>query len=100
MNYTKYLEGSFDGWVCDTVNNCLVDDAGNSYSIDEIRAIFYTRQLIANLTGSKGAKLTSLKKHLEDKIRATQLPVVTIEWSDGRKSIVNHSNSRTGDESA
>jgi hypothetical protein len=35
---------TFEGWSF--MGSILIDDAGNTYEIDEIRAIFYTRRLL------------------------------------------------------
>lgn len=60
------------GWVVD--GDFLLDPGGNHYHRDEIRAIFFTRQLTQELRGST-LKVRSLKQELERKIVATQAEV-------------------------
>lgn len=91
MKYTKNLSGSFEGWSVEVDSPLLFDNEGNFYHIDEIRAIFYNRQLIKSLTGTKtDHKIQSLALHLEKKIAATDIPKVKVEWSDGRSVVLNH----------
>jgi len=60
----------WDGWMFD--NDLIIDPDGNSYHIDEIRAIFWNRQLISTLTGTRPSNIASLKTHLDRRIKATQ----------------------------
>jgi len=84
MALTNQLTGLFENWLVDPNKGVLFDDSGNSYDLNEIRSIFYTRQLISTLTGhEKCNPVISLKQHLETKIRAAQVPEVTVKWGDG-----------------
>ena len=75
------LSGQFDNWVVDTENGILFDDGNNDFSINEIRAIFFYRQLANTKIGSN-YEIASLKEHLEKKIKSIKTPVVTIDWGD------------------
>lgn len=57
----------WNNWFYD--RHFLVDPEGNEYSINEIRAIFWNRQLIESLTGTT-SNIASLKKHLETRLKA------------------------------
>ena len=84
----------FSGWVIAEGEPYLYDDAGNGYHIDEIRAIFFNRQLIQSLTGTPhNPQIASLKRHLEEKINAVELPSVTINWGDGDEKTYRHPKS-------
>lgn len=69
----------WDGWIVD--GDFLLDPAGNHYHRDEIRAIFFDRQLIRELRGSS-LKVYSLKQELERKLAVMQTPVIIIQWPD------------------
>lgn len=69
----------WSGWIVD--GDFLIDPAGNHYHRDEIRAIFFNRQLTRELRGST-LKVRSLKQELERKISETQAPVIILQWPD------------------
>ena len=75
------LRGEFNGWWVDDKEGVLFDEAGNHYDKDEIRAIFYYRQLAKGFEGSR-ADISSLKEELEKKINDIPAPRVTIDWGD------------------
>lgn len=91
MKYSDRLTGHFNRWLVDPDSGVLIDDAGNEYGITEIRSIFFNRQLITSLVGnSYDPKVVSLVRHLEKKIEATKLPVVTVSWGDGHQEKLSH----------
>jgi hypothetical protein len=67
----------WDGWLVD--GDFLLDPAGNHYHRNEIRAIFFDRQLIRELRGSD-LKIYSLKQELERKLELMKPPIVIIQW--------------------
>lgn len=67
----------WSGWIVD--GDFLIDPAGNHYHRDEIRSIFFTRQLVYELRGSD-LKVRSLKQELERKLELMKPPVVVIQW--------------------
>ena len=58
------------GWQFD--GDLIIDPDGNSYHVNEVRAIFWNRQLIETLTGNRPSSILSMKAHLEKRIKATQ----------------------------
>lgn len=93
MALTNQLTGLFENWLIDPDIGVLFDDSGNSYDLNEIRSIFFTRQLVSTLTGQEKCNpVVSLKQHLETKIRATQIPEVTVKWGDGTELILTHNS--------
>ena len=82
------LEGKFEGWTVDTVDGVIYDEANNHYYLDEIRAIFFYRQLQKNIIGTSG-DIISLKMILEKNLNEIQYPKVTIEWGS-EKQIIEH----------
>jgi len=83
------LSGKFEGWVVDPDEGMIWDDANNSYDLGEIRAIFYTRQFMFDQMGNKPL-IRTLRQVLDDKISATQVPSIRIDWGDGSSEIVTH----------
>ena len=75
------LDGQFDQWMIDTDAGVLYDDGNNSYGINEVRAIFFYRQLQSNLIGNT-YEIASLKSHLLEKIKSVKTPKVVIDWGD------------------
>lgn len=75
------MDGKFKGWYTDNENGFLYDPEGYHYAIDEIRAIFYYRQIAKGFEGST-ARIESLKNYLEEKIERVALPTVTVDWGD------------------
>ena len=67
----------WDGWIVD--GDYLIDPGRNRYHRNEIRAIFFDRQLIRELRGSD-LKIYSLKQELERKLELMKPPVVIIQW--------------------
>lgn len=63
----------WDGWAVD--GDFLLDSYGNHYHKDEIRAIFFTRQLVNELTGTTLA-VRSMKAHLERKLQQVARPKI------------------------
>lgn len=58
----------WDGWIVD--EDFLLDPSGNHYHRNEIRAIFFTRQLTQELRGST-LKVRSLKMELQDNLNTS-----------------------------
>jgi len=77
----KYLCGKFEKWAIDEKKGLLYDDGNNSYDINEIRAIFFYKQLAKSQVGSK-YEIASLKEHLAEKIESIRSPIITIDWGD------------------
>jgi hypothetical protein len=73
------LPEDWQGWYFDT-DGFLIDNAGNHYHIDEIRTIFWTRQLTRELTGSQ-SNILSLKQELKNKIKTINSKI-TLSWND------------------
>lgn len=93
MNYSTELQGEFQGWNCSPSLGLLFDPAGNAYHLDEIRAIFFNRQLIKTLCGvPHDPGITTLKRHLERKIELLTPPRVSVVWGDGTASELSHSS--------
>ncbi len=70
----------WDGWWFD--RHFLVDPAGNAYNQNDIRSVFFTRQLHKEIRGTP-LKVLSLKRELERRIRATALPEIIVRYGDG-----------------
>lgn len=83
------LNGQFEGWVVDNENGFIYDDGNNSYSINEVRSLFFINQLHKNLIGNE-YEIKSLKNELKEKIKTTQSPTIKITWGDGTEKIVSH----------
>lgn len=64
----------------------LLDPDGNHYRQNEIKAIFWNRQLIDELTG-RPSHVLSMKQHLDKKIKATQSPRIEISLFSGNQAI-------------
>ena len=62
----KVLPTAWDGWYFN--DEFLCDDAGNKYSQNDIKAIFFTKQSINSLIGNQ-SNVISLKSELEKKIK-------------------------------
>ncbi len=91
MKYHTDLDGAFSGWVCSHEHGLLFDSDGNAFHKDEIRAIFFNRQLIDALTGSEAnPKVVSLIQHLESKIKAVRAPRISVDWGDGYSQDMKH----------
>lgn len=89
--YSKELSGPFEGWLVDpTDGGVLYDSDGNHYYINEIRSIFFTRQLIESLTGHRPSSVVSMKNALEKRIAASKMPKIVITFGDGEQIEVQH----------
>lgn len=86
-----YIPKNWQGWYFDT-DGFLMDNTGNHYHIDEIRAIFWTRQLTRELMGSQ-SNILSLKQELKNKIKTINSEI-TLSWND--KSVVIDLNKLSG----
>lgn len=64
------LHPCWTGWHHD--RDFIVDPDGNGYHVDEIRAIFWNRQLINTLTSKRPSNIRSLKQHLDARIKETK----------------------------
>ncbi len=75
------LDGLFEGWTANGETGIIHDQYGNWYYKDEIKAIFYYRELAKGFEGSK-TQISSLKNILEKKIENVRLPEVVIDWGE------------------
>lgn len=75
------------GWSVD--GEWLIDDGGNKYHVNDIRALFMERQVTKSVIG-KDYHIRSLKLELENKIKALEPPRVEIIYGDGTKKIVKY----------
>lgn len=88
---SRELSGLFEGWTCSPREGVLYDSGSNHYGLDEIRSIFYLRELVTELTGGNEARtVESLKLHLAAKIEATRTPRIAIIWGDGEIQTLMH----------
>ena len=83
------LKGKFQGWTIDEDKGIIFDDGNNQYSVNDIRATFYERQL-QNLIIGNQFNIMSLKQRLEEKIKTIPCPTITIDWGDGTTQIIKH----------
>ena len=83
------LKGKFEGWTIDEEKGIIFDDGNNKYTINDVRATFYERQLHALIIGNK-FNIYSLKNKLEKKLKNTPCPTITIDWGDGTNQIIKH----------
>ena len=75
------------GWYFD--RHFIVDPAGNSFHINEVSTIFWTRQLTESLTGST-SNIRSLKTELEKKINALDADItITVNIGSNIEKIIN-----------
>ncbi len=77
----------WQGWWID--EDYLHDPGGNAYHIDEIRALFFTRQFINSVRG-KSHNILNLKQQLEKRIAAMQPPRIIVEYQDGKRYEISH----------
>ena len=82
------LKGSFKGWYVLEDQGVIYDNEGNHYYKDEIRSIFFQRQLHKTLMGDQ-YEIKSLKKQLEKKLKDIALPSITIEWGEVQERYVH-----------
>lgn len=86
MNNQIRLTGKFERWTVDTAEGVIYDEANNHYYLDEIRAIFFWRQLNKTLIGDQ-YDVAFLKNELQKRIDSVKYPSVTIDGTDKLTSI-------------
>ena len=86
------LQGKFAGWEVNDIDGVIYDPEGNYYYLDEIRAIFYYREIARDFEGST-TEITSLKKELVKKIASVKRLPIIIDWGD-RVETLEHPKSR------
>ena len=93
MNNQTRLTGKFERWTVDTAEGIIYDEANNHYYLDEIRAIFFWRQLNKTLIGDQ-YDIVFLKRELQKRIDAVKYPSVTIDWGDDVETILHPNKKR------
>lgn len=84
MDGNPFIPDCWAGWRFE--ENYLVDPDGNSYELNEVRAIFWNRQLIKELTGTKDT-VRSMKQHLDKKTKAISAPTLSVSLQSGGEEI-------------
>ena len=83
-----YLKGKFEGWCTEEYDGYIYDVDNNRYELNEIRAIFFYRQLQRTMIGTKH-DIMSLKQILQEKIQKVELPSVTIDCGELQEKFVH-----------
>jgi len=88
------LDGKFERWTIDTDDGVIFDEANNHYYLEEIRAIFFTRQWFGSARENLDQKkILFLRDELEKKLTIAgqiKLPRVIIEWDDVQIETIKH----------
>ena len=92
MSDFNHVPECWEGWCFR--DNYLIDPEGNKFDKKEISNIFWNRQLINELTGTKGT-IRSMKQHLDKQRKAVKSPTLSVSLNSGGEEI-RHWNLNVG----